>query len=72
MRKYKVQLVVTKLHCARCLSCTRRFDFPLTEFIAVSNYQNLKLKQLKIQYNPYAKVFREGWKKSVVIPCKSR
>ncbi|KAG7466503.1 hypothetical protein MATL_G00165410 [Megalops atlanticus] len=35
------------------------FTFPQTEFIAVTAYQNLRITQLKIDYNPFAKGFRE-------------
>ncbi|XP_062863455.1 MAX dimerization protein MGA a [Trichomycterus rosablanca] len=35
------------------------FNFPQTEFFAVTAYQNLSITQLKIDYNPFAKGFRE-------------
>ncbi|XP_051775668.1 MAX dimerization protein MGA a isoform X2 [Erpetoichthys calabaricus] len=35
------------------------FTFPQTEFFAVTAYQNLRITQLKIDYNPFAKGFRE-------------
>nr|XP_006008527.1 PREDICTED: MAX gene-associated protein isoform X1 [Latimeria chalumnae]XP_006008528.1 PREDICTED: MAX gene-associated protein isoform X1 [Latimeria chalumnae] len=35
------------------------FTFPQTEFFAVTAYQNLQITQLKIDYNPFAKGFRE-------------
>ncbi|KAL2099092.1 hypothetical protein ACEWY4_005572 [Coilia grayii] len=35
------------------------FSFPQTEFFAVTAYQNLSITQLKIDYNPFAKGFRE-------------
>lgn len=35
------------------------FIFPQTEFFAVTAYQNLSITQLKIDYNPFAKGFRE-------------
>ncbi|TRY95175.1 hypothetical protein DNTS_002633 [Danionella cerebrum] len=34
-------------------------SFPQTEFFAVTAYQNLCITQLKIDYNPFAKGFRE-------------
>ncbi|XP_052009843.1 MAX gene-associated protein-like isoform X2 [Xyrauchen texanus] len=34
-------------------------SFPQTEFFAVTAYQNLRITQLKIDYNPFAKGFRE-------------
>ncbi|KAM6445683.1 MAX gene-associated protein isoform 4-T4 [Rhynochetos jubatus] len=35
------------------------FTFPQTEFFAVTAYQNIQITQLKIDYNPFAKGFRE-------------
>uniref|UniRef100_A0A3B3QH23 T-box domain-containing protein n=1 Tax=Paramormyrops kingsleyae TaxID=1676925 RepID=A0A3B3QH23_9TELE len=35
------------------------FTFPQTEFFAVTAYQNLRITQLKIDYNPFAKGFRD-------------
>ncbi|XP_055741364.1 MAX gene-associated protein-like [Salvelinus fontinalis] len=35
------------------------FTFPQTEFYAVTSYQNTRITQLKIDYNPFAKGFRE-------------
>ncbi|KAI1897314.1 hypothetical protein AGOR_G00082040 [Albula goreensis] len=35
------------------------FTFPQTEFFAVTAYQNMRITQLKIYYNPFAKGFRE-------------
>lgn len=35
------------------------FTFPQTEFMAVTTYQNFRITQLKINYNPFAKGFRE-------------
>uniref|UniRef100_A0A4W5JQ78 T-box domain-containing protein n=1 Tax=Hucho hucho TaxID=62062 RepID=A0A4W5JQ78_9TELE len=35
------------------------FTFPQTEFYAVTSYQNTRITQLKVDYNPFAKGFRE-------------
>ncbi|KAJ8291136.1 hypothetical protein GJAV_G00021790 [Gymnothorax javanicus] len=35
------------------------FTFAQTEFMAVTAYQNLRITQLKIDYNPFARGFRE-------------
>ncbi|XP_069340608.1 MAX gene-associated protein isoform X3 [Eulemur rufifrons] len=35
------------------------FTFPQTEFFAVTAYQNIEITQLKIDYNPFAKGFRD-------------
>ena len=56
MRKYRFQLVVTRPRCAQCeKSHVRHIDVPLTEFIAVTSYNNHNLKQLKIENNPRAR-----------------
>ena len=58
MQKYRLRLVVTKLgmrHCDRWV-----FNFPETQFITVTSYQNPRMTQLKIDNNPFAKAFREG------------
>ncbi|XP_072305358.1 uncharacterized protein mgab [Eucyclogobius newberryi] len=36
------------------------FTFPQTEFMAVTTYQNFRITQMKIRYNPFAKGFREN------------
>lgn len=35
------------------------FTFPQTEFMTVTTYQNFRITQMKIRYNPFAKGFRE-------------
>ncbi|XP_068740032.1 T-box transcription factor mls-1-like [Montipora capricornis] len=58
MQKYRLRLIVTKLgmrHYDRWV-----FDFPETQFITVTSYQNPRMTQLKIDNNPFAKAFREG------------
>ncbi|XP_072896417.1 MAX dimerization protein MGA a isoform X1 [Hemitrygon akajei] len=35
------------------------FTFPQTEFVAVTAYQNMRITQLKIDFNPFAKGFRD-------------
>lgn len=40
---------------AECMT----FTFPQMEFMAVTTYQNFRITQLKINYNPFAKGFRE-------------
>ena len=37
-----------------------KFTFPETVFMAVTAYQNEKITKLKIEYNPFAKGFRDG------------
>lgn len=60
LRKYHIQLIVTKLHCAQCQgSHTRQIDIPLTDFIAVTGYYNMKVTQLKIDSNPAARYLRQ-------------
>ncbi|XP_032236039.2 T-box transcription factor TBX19-like [Nematostella vectensis] len=56
-RKYRLQLVITSLapRCERWF-----FDFPETEFMTVTCYQNPEIRKLKIANNPYAKAFRSN------------
>ncbi|EDO34770.1 predicted protein [Nematostella vectensis] len=58
LQKYKVQLVITRLHATQCERLL--FDFPETEFMAVTCYQNPEVVRLKINHNPFAKSFRQG------------
>ena len=65
MQKYRLRLIVTKLgmhHCDRWM-----FDFPETQFITVTSYQNPRMTQLKIDNNPFAKAFREGKRYAVLV-----
>ncbi|XP_009868613.1 PREDICTED: MAX gene-associated protein [Apaloderma vittatum] len=41
------------------------FTFPQTEFFAVTAYQNIQITQLKIDYNPFAKGFRDDPQRDV-------
>ncbi|CAF0844439.1 unnamed protein product [Rotaria sordida] len=41
-------------------SIKHTFTFPETQFIAVTAYQNTDITQLKIDYNPFAKGFRDS------------
>ncbi|XP_013912565.1 PREDICTED: eomesodermin homolog [Thamnophis sirtalis] len=40
---------------------TQTFNFPETQFIAVTAYQNTDITQLKIDHNPFAKGFRDNY-----------
>ncbi|KAF7238292.1 Eomesodermin [Varanus komodoensis] len=42
-------------------SKTQTFNFPETQFIAVTAYQNTDITQLKIDHNPFAKGFRDNY-----------
>ena len=73
MRKYRVQLVVTKLRCVHCQdSHVRHIDVPLTDFIAVTAYNNHKVTQLKIENNPYARYLRDDIERKTTSPPKIR
>uniref|UniRef100_A0A672GQK6 T-box domain-containing protein n=1 Tax=Salarias fasciatus TaxID=181472 RepID=A0A672GQK6_SALFA len=37
------------------------FTFPQTLFMAVTYYQNLRITQLKIHFNPFARGFKDYW-----------
>ncbi|KXJ09172.1 T-box protein VegT [Exaiptasia diaphana] len=58
LQKYRAQLVMTKIGVPQCERWI--FDFPETAFIAVTCYQNPSITKLKIDYNPFAKAFRQG------------
>ena len=58
MQKYELRLVITKLGMHQCDRWV--FNFPETQFITVTSYQNPRMTQLKIDNNPFAKAFREG------------
>jgi len=54
----------TRIHVIRMDSLEPRrvytFDFPQTEFIAVTAYQNEEVTKLKVKHNPFAKAFQEA------------
>ena len=58
MQKYRLRLIVTKMGMRHCDQWV--FNFPETQFITVTSYQNPRMTQLKIDNNPFAKAFREG------------
>lgn len=47
------------------------FTFPQTEFMAVTAYQNSRFAQLKVDYNPFAKGFKEDGSSSLALKLKS-
>ncbi|CAG01540.1 unnamed protein product, partial [Tetraodon nigroviridis] len=61
MHKYQPRFHVVKSNDIMKLpySTFRTYVFSETEFIAVTAYQNDKITQLKIDYNPFAKGFRD-------------
>ncbi|XP_014246275.1 T-box transcription factor TBX3-like isoform X2 [Cimex lectularius] len=62
MHKYQPRIHIVKASDILALtwSPTLTVTFPETEFIAVTAYQNQKITKLKIDYNPFAKGFREN------------
>ncbi|RZC40475.1 dorsocross, partial [Asbolus verrucosus] len=64
MHKYQPRILITKtLHPeAVHWAPTRIKTFPETQFVAVTAYQNERITKLKINYNPFAKGFRENGK----------
>ncbi|XP_074121579.1 T-box transcription factor TBX21-like isoform X2 [Sminthopsis crassicaudata] len=63
LHKYQPRLCIEEVndgaHETSAPSFSHNFTFPETEFIAVTAYQNIKVSQLKIKHNPFAKGFRE-------------
>ncbi|KAF5899117.1 T-box transcription factor TBX3-like isoform X4, partial [Clarias magur] len=80
MHKYQPRLHLVRADDLLKLpySAFRTFVFPVTEFIAVTAYQNDKITQLKIDNNPFAKGFRDTGngrrekRKPVMLQFKSR
>nr|ACV88662.1 T-brain transcription factor [Scaphechinus mirabilis] len=58
MHQYQPRIHVLELNDRRSL---RTFNFPETQFFAVTAYQNTDVTQLKIDYNPFAKGFRDNY-----------
>ncbi|XP_062858589.1 MAX gene-associated protein [Trichomycterus rosablanca] len=50
----------------------KMFTFPVTEFYAVTSYQNPQITQLKIDCNPFAMAFREDSKSIRLVQNKFR
>ncbi|KAM4691917.1 T-box transcription factor TBX21 [Rhinophrynus dorsalis] len=60
LHKYQPRLHVTQVDDSGSReSVSHTFTFPETQFIAVTAYQNADITQLKIDYNPFAKGFRD-------------
>ncbi|KAI7812876.1 T-box transcription factor TBX3a [Triplophysa rosa] len=61
MHKYQPRFHIVRANDILKLpySTFRTYVFPETDFIAVTAYQNDKVTQLKIDYNPFAKGFRD-------------
>nr|ACV88663.1 T-brain transcription factor [Peronella japonica] len=58
MHKYQPRIHVLELNDRRSL---QTYSFPETQFFAVTAYQNTDVTQLKIDYNPFAKGFRDNF-----------
>lgn len=73
MHKYRPVVYVVRVHnIMPSMSQVVAFgSFEETEFMAVTAYQNDKITQLKIDYNPFAKGFREHGKHEEKRRCPS-
>ena len=66
MHKYHVRIHVVPaadmfgLQCMMANNLHTTATFPETKFLGVTAYQNERITQLKIDYNPFAKGFREN------------
>uniref|UniRef100_A0A0N5AMV4 T-box domain-containing protein n=1 Tax=Syphacia muris TaxID=451379 RepID=A0A0N5AMV4_9BILA len=70
MHKYRPRLLVYRLQhpspfavfslLNSDMTLVASYSNPITDFVAVTAYQNQKTIKLKIKYNPFAKGFREG------------
>ncbi|PAV75280.1 hypothetical protein WR25_03643 [Diploscapter pachys] len=81
MHKYIPEFVIYKLPCTAFPLVMQpqpsdqikeivRIRFPISEFIAVTAYQNSAITQLKIANNPFAKGFREGFDRKRSSPSE--
>ncbi|XP_074077063.1 T-box transcription factor TBX21-like [Macrotis lagotis] len=66
LRKYQPRLGIEEVRDGEhetpdSSSFIHNFTFPETEFITVTAYQNTKVSQLKINFNPFARGFRESY-----------
>ncbi|XP_045474628.1 T-box transcription factor mls-1-like [Harmonia axyridis] len=64
MHRYRPKVILVEADSLKDLhwSPSITFNFPETEFIAVTAYQNTTITSLKIDHNPFAKGFRENGK----------
>ena len=63
LHKYETRLQIIKLEANSSKeNIVKTIEFPVTQFIAVTAYQNVELTKLKISYNPSAKAFKDEYK----------
>ena len=65
LHKYETRLQIIKLEANSSKeNIVKTIEFPVTQFIAVTAYQNVELTKLKISYNPSAKAFKDEYKQA--------
>ena len=62
LHKYEPRLHICKVgsHGPQSRNPIKTIPFPVTQFIAVTAYQNEEVTSLKIKYNPFAKAFLDA------------
>ena len=61
LHKYEPRILICKVGGPQCREeLVKVIPFPLTQFIAVTAYQNEEVTALKIKYNPFAKAFLDA------------
>ena len=61
LHKYEPRILICKVGGPQCREeLVKVIPFPLTQFIAVTAYQNDEVTALKIKYNPFAKAFKDA------------
>ena len=59
LHKYEPRLLIIKVEANSSDRVIKTVNFPMTQFIAVTAYQNEEVTGLKIDYNPFAKAFKD-------------
>ena len=59
LHKYEPRLLIIKVEPNSGDRIIKTVHFPMTQFIAVTAYQNEEVTGLKIDYNPFAKAFKD-------------
>ncbi len=59
MHKYLPRVIISKVISKKKSAVVHSEDLEKCIFVAVTAYQNDQVTQLKIDYNPFAKAFRD-------------
>ena len=71
LHKYEPRILICKVGGPQCREeLVKVIPFPLTQFIAVTAYQNEEVTALKIKYNPFAKAFLDARDRPIDRPTQ--